>query len=299
MNFYRKFSWFTLFYSVAVILWGAYVRASGSGAGCGQHWPLCNGEMIPRAERIQTLIEYSHRLSSGLSLIFVVILFVLTWRRFPKGSFQRKAASFSLVAIISEALVGAMLVLLKLVEHDKSMDRVFSISLHLVNTLFLLAALTITAQASAEARPGFSFKEKIDRRWVWGLILGFALLGALGAMAALGDTLFPVTSLREGFQSDFEGKRHFLERIRIFHPIAALTWFTFLWIWAVGLWERTPDIALRSKALLGTASLNIGLGLLNVLLLAPIWMQITHLLVADLTWILFVSVSFSAASRWR
>lgn len=299
MFLYKKFAWFTLFYSVAVILWGAYVRATGSGAGCGQHWPLCNGEVVPRAERIQTLIEYSHRLSSGMALVFVLALFIFTWKLFPKKSFQRKAAAYSLLAMILEAMVGAMLVLLKLVEHDKSMDRVFSISLHLVNTLFLLAALTITAQATSESSPRFHFTKKRDGLWVWGLMLGFALLGALGAMTALGDTLFPANTLSEGLSADLDVKRHFLQRIRIFHPIAALCWFVALWLWSAQLWERIPELVRRNKWLLAVVTLNLSLGAVNVLLLAPIWMQIIHLLVADMVWILFVSVCFSAASRWR
>lgn len=295
---YRNFSWFTLFFCVAVILWGAYVRATGSGAGCGSHWPTCNGQIFPRAERIQTVIEFSHRLSSGISFILVLALFIWTFKIFPKG-FQRKAATYAMCAMILEASVGAMLVLLRHVEHNTSMDRVFSISLHLVNTLFLLAALTITASAPSEIDPRFLPKNNSDRKWLIGMYLGFALLGTLGAMAALGDTLFPVQSLAEGFRSDFDEKKHFLEKIRIFHPILAVLWYWALWHWVIRVWEKIPEMSRHGKFLLGLASLNLIFGLANVLLLAPIWMQATHLLVADAIWILFVSYGFSAASRWR
>lgn len=295
---YRAFSWFTLLYCVGVILWGAYVRATGSGAGCGSHWPLCNGQVLPRAERIQTIIEFSHRLSSGLSLLFVLVLFVWTWRLFVKGSFQRKAAALSLLAIILEALVGAMLVLLRLVEHDQSVDRAISISLHLVNTLFLLGVLTVTAIAAGESRAAWLPKEKKERYWIYGLLAGFALLGALGALTALGDTLFPATSLGEGLSRDLE-KRHFLERIRIFHPIIALAWFGGPWVWLARVQERDPELKRLVRGLMAVVLTNLGLGLLNVLLLAPIWMQIVHLLVADILWILFVSLVFSLSCRWR
>ncbi len=295
---YEKYAWFVLFYSVAVILWGAYVRATGSGAGCGSHWPLCNGQVIPRAERIQTAIEFSHRLSSGVSLLFVFILFVWTLLKFPKG-FQRRAATFAFIAIILEALVGAMLVLLRLVEHDKSIDRVISISLHLGNTLLLLASLTITALAPRIKIPHLWPTGKTERRWLSALFLGFMLLGMLGAMTALGDTLFPSTSFQEGFRGDFDEKRHFLERLRIIHPLFAVVWYGALWLYVAKVWESLPELSLHGKWLLALASLNLILGLTNIALLAPIWMQAVHLLVADLIWITFVSFAFSAASRWH
>src|SRR5262245_52872740 len=145
MILYRKYALFTLITCVLVILWGAYVRASGSGAGCGAHWPLCNGVMIPQTEAEKTWVEFSHRLSSGVLLLLVGGLFAWAWFAFPTGGFKFRAAALSLVAVLLEALVGAFLVLLRLVEHDQSVLRVISISLHLVNTLFLLAALTCAA----------------------------------------------------------------------------------------------------------------------------------------------------------
>lgn len=297
---YRKYAWFTLAYCVAVILWGAFVRATGSGAGCGQHWPMCNGEVIPRAEQVKTLIEYSHRLSSGLCLLFVFILFLATLKLFPKGSFQRKAAGYSFIAIIIEALIGAALVLLRLVEHDQSIDRAISISLHLVNTLFLLAALTITAMAPAELKPRWHWPEGgKSRRWVRGILLGFALLGALGALTALGDTLFPVTDLGAEFRAKLEGRRHFLQQIRLLHPLLAVIWAGALAVWLAGLWERMPALKGRGRLLLWLTVGNLVLGLVNVITLAPIPIQILHLLWAETLWILLVSLVFSAASRWR
>lgn len=299
MRLYKNFAWFTLAFCVGVILWGAYVRATGSGAGCGSHWPLCNGAVVPRDPTIQTVIEYTHRLTSGLSLLFVIALYVWTRRLFPAGSFQRKAALLSLIAILIEALIGAMLVLLSLVEHDQSLDRAISIALHLVNTLFLLGALTVTALAADERAPRWRLPPGKARFWARGLLGGFVLLGALGALTALGDTLFPASSFREGLQADFDEKRHFLERIRLFHPVAALAWFGGLWSWAFTLSDRIPVLGARAKLLLAIVAANLGLGLANVLLLAPVPLQILHLLVADLLWILFVSLLFSAASRWQ
>jgi heme A synthase len=95
-----------------VILWGAFVRATGSGAGCGSHWPLCNGELVPRAPQVETVIEFIHRATSGLAFLLVLGLFVLAWRVYPKGDLVRRAAALSFLFIVTEALVGAGLVLL-------------------------------------------------------------------------------------------------------------------------------------------------------------------------------------------
>lgn len=292
MNKFRAFGWFTLFYCVGVILWGAYVRATGSGAGCGRHWPLCNGEVVPRAERIQTLIEYSHRLSSGLSLIFVIALVVFAFKKFPANSFQRKAAMYSFVAILLEAAVGALLVMLRLVEHDQSIDRVISISLHLVNTLFLLASISTLVWSTYEEKPRWSFKTGALGTYSKFLFFTFGILGALGAMTALGDTLFPVaTSGPE--------KIHFLQKIRIVHPIFALFWFGALTYWTFLVSEKMPALAGRAKFFLLFALGNLFLGLLNVILKAPVSVQILHLLYAESLWILFVILLFSLSSRWR
>jgi len=297
---YRRYAWFTLAYCVGVILWGAYVRATGSGAGCGQHWPMCNGEVIPRAEHVKTLIEYSHRLSSGLCLLFIFVLFILTLKLFPRGSFQRKAAGLSFIAIILEALIGAALVLLQLVEHDQSIDRAVSIALHLGNTLFLLAVLTVTAMAPKEEKPRWRWPEGgASRNWVRGILFGFAILGALGALTALGDTLFPVTDLGAEFRAKLEGRRHFLQQMRLLHPVLAVIWAGALWVWLADLWERMPGLKRHAKLLLWLTAGNLVLGLTNVIMLAPIPIQILHLLWAETLWILLVSLVFSAASRWR
>ena len=152
-----QFAWGVLAYNLAVILWGAYVRASGSGAGCGAHWPLCNGEVIPRAPSVATLIEYSHRLTSGLALLGVVALLVWTWRACAAGHPARRGAVLSLLFIITEAAVGAGLVLFELVADNATMARAMFMAAHLVNTFLLVAALTLTAwwlSGGGPLRPG-------------------------------------------------------------------------------------------------------------------------------------------------
>src|SRR6476659_8783610 len=108
---FRSFAWATLGFTLAVILWGAYVRASGSGAGCGSHWPLCNGEVVPRAPALATIIELTHRATSGIALVLVAILVVAARKSLPKGHIARTSSVYSLVFILTEALIGAGLVL--------------------------------------------------------------------------------------------------------------------------------------------------------------------------------------------
>ncbi len=80
-------SWAALAYNVLVILWGAYVRISGSGAGCGAHWPLCDGQVIPRSFTLERVVEFSHRGSSGVSGLLA--LAVVAWLlRAPAGAIR-------------------------------------------------------------------------------------------------------------------------------------------------------------------------------------------------------------------
>ena len=140
-----RFAWFVLAYNVAVILWGAYVRATGSGAGCGNHWPLCNGEVVPRAPQMATLIEFSHRFSSGLALIAIAALVIWVFRASGPGHPARLGAILSGILIVTEAAVGAGLVLFELVADNATIARAMFVAVHLLNTFLLLAALTLTA----------------------------------------------------------------------------------------------------------------------------------------------------------
>jgi heme A synthase len=293
-----RFAWTVLAYNVAVILWGAVVRATGSGAGCGSHWPLCNGEVVPRAPRLATVIELSHRLTSGLALVLVVALAVAAFRWRPQGDPARKAAAAGVLLMLSEAGVGAALVLFRLVADNQSMARALFMGTHLVNTFFLLAALTLTVHFAGGGAP-----LRLRGR---GLALGLALAtlalllaGVSGAVAALGDTLWPSRSLTEALQQDLSPTSHLLIRLRLLHPTIAVTAGLVVLSLTIysragrasgerwGGWRRwtTAFVVLQWIA-----------GLANVALLAPVWMQIVHLLVADLLWIAFVLFAAAALS---
>ena len=219
---FAKYAWIVLIANLFVILWGAYVRATGSGAGCGNHWPLCNGEIVPRAAQIETTIEFSHRLSSGAVLLLVIALVFWAYRQYPKGHPVRLGATLSTVLIVTEALVGAGLVLFEWVAKDASIGRVISISVHLINTFLLLAALSLTAWWASGGEALF-FKNRGAVTWAFGVgFAGIMLIGVTGAITALGDTLFPAGSLAEGIRQDFAATAHFLVRLRVRHPVIAI-----------------------------------------------------------------------------
>jgi heme A synthase len=290
------FSWALLGYNLLVILWGAYVRASGSGAGCGAHWPLCNGVVIPQSTQVATMIEFTHRIMSGLSVLFAIAIVVWAWRSEPRGSRVRLGAGLVGIFTLTEALVGAGLVLFELVAKDESALRAGSVAVHLVNTLLLVAAVTLTAWWASGGEALQLHNQGIKLAV---LITGLGLvmlLSASGAITALGDTLFPASSLASGLQQDFSPTAHFLIRLRIYHPILAVVTGAFCLFVAFWLPNRvaTRSIRIFSNALIGAVLLQILLGILNIYLLAPIWMQMLHLLVSDLVWISLVLLAASA-----
>ncbi len=290
------YAWGVLLYNLAVILWGAYVRASGSGAGCGSHWPLCNGDVIPRAEFVETMVEFTHRLTSGLALLFVVGLFVWAFRAYPSRHPVRFGATMSLVFIISEALVGAALVLFGLVADNASGLRAVIISIHLVNTFLLVAWLTVTAWWAGGGAPMSFRRQGLVGGLLGGALVGALLLGITGAITALGDTLFPVSSLAEGIQRDFSPASHFLERLRIIHPVLAVALGLYLVVAGavVSATRRSAETIRFATTLAILFVVQLVVGLLNVRLLAPIWLQLVHLLLADLVWIALVLLTATA-----
>jgi len=284
---FAKYAWFVLAFNVGVILWGAFVRATGSGAGCGSNWPLCNGEVIPRSLQIETLIEFTHRATSGIAFLLVLGLLIWAWRIYPRGHRVRRGALLSMLFMISEALVGAGLVLLELVADNTSTARASWISIHLVNTFLLLAFLTLTAWW---ATGGKSIHLQVADIKMWLLLIGFVgviFLGISGALTALGDTLFPVTSLQEGIKQDFSPAAHFLIRLRIFHPTIAVMVSLYLILiisWITSKTKKEWNRSLGRFTIL-IIMLQLFAGLINVILLAPVWLQLVHLLLADAVWI--------------
>ncbi len=278
-----------LFFTVLVILWGAYVRATGSGAGCGSHWPLCNGQVLPTAPAIKTQIEFLHRITSGMSLILILTVGYLTFKTFPKKRFPRRAATVACVSIFVEALIGAGLVLFELVYQDQSLKRTLSISLHFSNTLILIAALVLIATSAARDGQGWRWKNSSVRTQSLAFCALFFIVGMAGAITALGDTLFPAQSLIQGIHQDLSPSSHFLIKLRVIHPLFALLFASLLspWVFSISRSEL-PKIRHHGNRLLMGLVCNIFLGVLNLVQLAPISLQLFHLLFGIVLWILFI-----------
>lgn len=296
---FAKFAWGVLAFNLVVILWGAYVRASSSGAGCGSHWPLCNGEIIPRTPTIKTIVEFSHRLTSGLALLMTVALLVWAIRLFAKKHPARTFAVLSMVFMLLEAAIGAGLVLFEYVAENKSIARAFWMSGHLVNTFLMLAMMTLTAwTASTEEQA--RLKEQGTITWIFAAaFLAMFVLGVSGAVTALGGTLFPVTSLAEGLKQDLSSTSHVLIRLRFYHPFIAIAAGVVLIFTATitRSWRASKRTQQFSASLIALVLLQLGAGLVNLLLHAPIWLQIVHLLLSDLIWISLVLLAFTALAQ--
>jgi len=298
MRPYAKLAWSVVGWNLAVVSWGAFVRATGSGAGCGSHWPLCNGEVLPRSPALSTVIEFTHRATSGIAALLVVALVVGAWRSFPPRHPVRRAAWASLGIMLLEAALGAGLVLFGWVARDASFARGWVMGLHLVNTLLLLAGLALTADWAS--RPaGFSLAVPgVLAAGLWAAFAAMLVAGVTGAVAALGDTLVPGMPFEEGLRLGPEVPLEVraLLRLRIAHPLVAVLAAGALLAAARLAVAHRGDARVRGAALRLAilTGVQLGAGLVNVWLRAPVAMQLGHLLLADLVWIAFVLLAAAA-----
>lgn len=295
-----SYAWAALAFNVAVVVFGAYVRATGSGAGCGRSWPTCGGELLPGLEDAARRIEFTHRAMSGVALVAVAVLVVAVFRTTHSGHPARRTVVWSGATIVGEALIGAMIVLAEWVADDASVARALAVPLHLVNTFLLLGALTLTAWFLSGGGPMVASRNpRLFRLLLVGLG-GMLLIGATGAVAALADTLFPAESVRAGLLDDFSATASFLTRLRILHPVVAVTVGLFLAYLGLVHGRSGPRWQQRfGAALVGLVGLQLVAGVTNVLLLTPIWLQLVHLVLADLVWVMLVLFGASALERQR
>ncbi len=282
-----------------VIAQGAVVRATGSGAGCGSHWPTCNGEIIPLAHGTETLIEFSHRLLSLAVLLLGVWLLVRAWRwrRERPGFFAFAAAAFGFLVI--EALLGAATVLLGLTGDNATVGRGIMVASHLVNSLLLIGTLAATVVYSSKRPPAWPLG--IARQGVLAAVLAFGLVGMLvlmfsGGIAAMGNTIFPAESLREGLAADFDPSSHLLVRLRILHPLIAITVGIYLFVsLGLGWWLKpVPQAKRLAQSLFGVYLAQLVIGTINLAFLAPIFLQVLHLSVAVLSFALLSALTVTA-----
>lgn len=287
-------AWATLVFTVMVILWGTVVRATGSGAGCGDSWPKCGQQFIPPNPTIETMIEFAHRSSSFLAGVGVAALFALSFWAWPKRHLVRRAATVSGVFLVTEALLGASLVIFGWVKDDISVGRMFVVPLHLVNTFMLLGALGVTAWWGS----GFALpRQRADTRSVRLLLFGLATLlvvGATGTLNALADAVFPASSVAEGIADEFGSTAPMLLRLRIIHPFVAIAGGLFVgWVAA----DIGRSGTRRTQRIAATVSIVVlsqfFVGIANIYFLTPLAIQVVHLLVADVLWLTFVIFALS------
>lgn len=285
---YKKFAFGLLFYTVLVILWGAWVRISHSGDGCGDTWPLCHGQLIPEAERGKTWVEYGHRLMSGVYGLIVIYFWWVARKIYPKNHFARRMALLTLIFTISEALLGAKLVLFGLVTTNDTPYRAFIMALHQINSFMLTGVVALTFAGSL-LQEDLRKPTATDKR-----LRLFALLiiciGITGAWASLSNSLFPTDNLLQGLMDDFSADSHFLIRLRGFHPLFAILGggglALFFWVKA-----QTAEIAIlqkRSYQMSMTLIAGILFGIATLLLHAPVWMKIVHLALAHTIWVVLL-----------
>lgn len=286
-SLFPSFALGVLGYLLFVIVFGAWVRVTGSGAGCGDHWPTCNGELLPRLPSERTVVEYTHRVTSGLLGLMALALPLWAARAYAPGHPVRRLSWLTLALIVVEAGIGAGLVLEGLVADDTSASRALVVALHLGNTLLLTACATLMVlHAHAVRLPArTAWARRGAFQWaLLALLFGLFLVACSGAVTALGDTLFPVESSPP--------PEHFLVQLRVVHPLLAC----FVAAWAAGVAVRLMRFAqlrIFARVVLGSCVLQLALGILNVALSAPGYLQLAHLLIAQLHWMASVALWFA------
>ncbi|MFN8789838.1 MAG: COX15/CtaA family protein [Bdellovibrionales bacterium] len=296
---FSKWIWALVIYTVFVIIWGAWVRISHSGDGCGQHWPLCEGAFIPQQAAGKTWIEYLHRLTSGLYGIFVAALMIQALRLFPRGSTQRVAAILTFILMIIEAALGAALVLKGLVGENATLYRLFVMTFHQINSLLLVGSTVVWAHLTAG--PVFPWTELKGQLRAFSPLALFVLIPATGAWAALANTLFPSLNLTEGLQKDFAPDSPWILRLRVAHPLLALSLGVILALHFYRIALQTSDSAVRQAALRVSAVFAGALifGILTLVSLSPVWMKLVHLTWAQVLWISLVSYAITSLLSTR
>ncbi|WP_246845914.1 heme A synthase [Bdellovibrio sp. ZAP7] len=289
---YKKLAFGLLIYTILVILWGAWVRISHSGDGCGDTWPLCHGQLIPEAQRGKTWVEYGHRLMSGIYGFVVIYFFWMARKLYPVGHFARKAAVATLIFMVTEALLGAKLVLFKLVTTNDTPYRAFVMALHQVNSFMLTGAVALAYAAAAlndtTPTPLANYKKYKLLPWI------IVALGTTGAWAALSNSLFPTDNIMEGLLADLSSDSHYLIRLRGLHPVLAVvgagSLALFFWLKA----QTTENVLLKKKSVQMSVILIVQIlfGFSTLFLHAPTWMKITHLCLAQVIWVVLLQWVF-------
>lgn len=301
---FAKYAWFVLAWNIVVIVWGVFLRASKSGDGCGEHWLTCNGELIPSAPQFKTIIEFSHRMTTAVDGIVMLILLVWAiyiWygRRDRPSRHVMYAAIGSMFFVITEAAVGAGLVLTGNTAEAVTDMRPFWAMGHLVNTFILLVFLTMTAWLASGER---TVRKWPDTKTILLIAAAFILLflvGMSGTLAALSNMLFPSATIAEGIQKDFAATSNVILRLRLSHPILSIltgVYLIFLAGWLKAKSGNARDVVWWSGAVSVLVIVQVAFGAVTLLTHGPIIMQLGHLFLADSVWISLIMLTANFVS---
>jgi len=269
---FTRLAWTAATFTYLLIILGAIVRITGSGLGCGEHWPLCNGELLPPLD-LPTIIEYGHRLAAAAVSVLVAALAVYAWwlrrgagspKGVPDGPGERfspdRTAYVALGLLVVQVLLGAVTVKLSLPP--------WTVILHLGTAMLLLATLILIARGhpiTPHSRVGLA-----ALTLGFGTVLFGALTANLGAASAcLG---FPLCN------DQFIPAGNYLQHIHWTHRLLAYTLFAYVWWWA-----------LRSKKrgawyVVGLVTVQVAVAAGMVLLSLPPALQAAHVAVGTAVW---------------
>ena len=279
-----------LLLSIVSILAGAFVRATGSGDGCGATWPTCKGKIIPALSDTSELIEFSHRSVSGVLLVVTLIIFAKT-RKYQKDSLVRIVTNYLTFFVIFEALIGAVIVIFEWVGLNSSLPRIIAVPIHLVNTFGLLGSYAILYKILRDDLK--NIKNMFNKNFLLISSL-FLLSGASGSITALADVLFPSASFVEGFLADFDRTSEVLTRLRILHPIISSTLSIVLYVYATGI-RKKYNVSVKPLQIL--ILIAVFLGVINVLSNIVLPLSVLHLAIADFLWISYIYVSIDLSKN--
>lgn len=269
----------TLITSLLVIFWGAFLRFTYAGDGCGTDWPLCHNQLVPTQSSKEAWMEWFHRLTSSLFGLMVVFLCIFSFHSLPKKHRARWGCVLILFFTITEALIGAALVMTGLTGLNSSLLRPLVLSAHLVNSLFLVGSIVLTFR--------FIREDVIPIRKIFRWSLFYILIALTGSIASLSNTLFPSSSLIQGLLMDINMNSPLLLKLRILHPVIAFVIGGGLIIYLTDFFKK---FRIKNYLLLIFTALGMMSGILTLFTLSPIFMKMLHLILAYSVWIFILLI---------
>ncbi len=179
---WSRFTWLAAAATFFLIAFGGFVRISESGLGCGDDWPLCNGQLIPDMS-FATFIEFGHRIIAAIVAVLVVTVAITAWKWGAGGDMVwtrlKRAGLVAVLLVIIQIMLGAVTVWLELPPA--------SVILHLGTAMLLLGLLIAAALTAGSGPAGRAVKMSDTASGValWTAVYGFVVVLAGGLVANL------------------------------------------------------------------------------------------------------------------